>query len=206
MALVKASRSGGHARRAMSSPEIAAGLRSPDPAQRRDAIRQIADQPDARQLSETALQVETDAANIELLIAFIPRLGAAVAAEVLGAYLASIDPTKRNRAVEALQLLGPAAAGAVATALRDSDEDVRIQALAVVPFLDMETAQRILIDLLSREPDPNVCNCAIEALVELGDPRALPVLADLKRRFPGESLLQFSADLAIDRIGDQRKG
>ena len=89
--------------------------------------------------------------------------------------------------------------------LADPDPDVRLLVCDIVRRLPGPVACRYLCDLLARETQANVCGAAVDALSEVGDGTALPILADCATRFGTEPFLAFSIKIASSRIaGDGR--
>jgi HEAT repeat protein len=74
-------------------------------------------------------------------------------------------------------------------ALADSDPDVRLLICEVVRELPSPVANRLMIELLDRETEINVCGAAMEVLAEVGDASALPALDRCARRFADEPFL-----------------
>jgi HEAT repeat protein len=87
--------------------------------------------------------------------------------------------------------------------MNDPDTDVRVLSCEVVRGLPSAEATQMLCDLLSRESDANVCAAAIDVLAEVGDERALPVLAECEQRFKATPFLVFATKTATARILEQ---
>ena len=58
----------------------------------------------------------------------------------------------------------------------DPDSDVRLLATELARNMKASEATRLLCDLIEREQHPNVCAAAIDVLMEVGTPEALPAL------------------------------
>lgn len=109
-------------------------------------------------------------------------------------------PVQRNAALEALAVMPEHVAPHVAALLRDPDSDVRIFTANLLSVLPHPKAAAWLVEALA-DPHANVCAAAVDGLAEIGDARALPVLAALPARFPDDSFLAFAVQLASQRIG-----
>ncbi|MEO0819509.1 MAG: hypothetical protein AAF074_03690 [Pseudomonadota bacterium] len=180
--------------------DLAAELRSEDDAVRRDAARRAA-QRHPEVLFE-ALDDVRSADLLELILSQLTTHRAEMLPDRLAEMLADPEPTRRNRAVDCLTAMGAEAEPAIARALRSNDADVRIQALAVVPSLPAERAEALLIDLLGWEPDPNACNCALEALLQVGTHASQHLIAPLSQRFAQEPSIEFALVLLGERLAE----
>jgi hypothetical protein len=58
----------------------------------------------------------------------------------------------------------------------------------------------MLIGVIERDTNVNVCATAVDLLCEVGTEAALEPILRLKVRFASEAYIQFAADLALKRI------
>ncbi|MBB3264844.1 HEAT repeat protein [Azospirillum sp. OGB3] len=198
MALVKARKIGG------ATPAAAAEggdplvwLEDADPARRRQAAHALGERPDAVPALCARLTREEDASVCETLLTALVRIGTAAAAAALVPHLASEDVGLRNGVIESLQQM-PAAVvmPKVAPILTAADSDLRIFAAQLVGKLPHPDRLDLLAGVIDRDPHVNVCLSAVEALMESGDPAALPVIERLSGRFPDNPFVTFSVDAA----------
>ncbi|MEM6548450.1 MAG: HEAT repeat domain-containing protein [Pseudomonadota bacterium] len=205
MALVKPKRATSTRRKSADEATVESDLRSADAATRREAIRSAIDTGAGKGLLAEALTQETSSANLDLIFSEALRLETADTLGLLTPYLANHDAVLRNKATECLQAVGAPAVEALRGALTDPDVDVRIQAMSVVPRLGAEAALPLLSEVLAQESEENVIACAVEALVELDDPRALSELEALQDRPGLPPSLAFAVGFAMDRLADDAR-
>lgn len=198
MALVKAGKTG-------TPPPVAeagaASLEDADPASRRRAAHEGAGRAEAVRPLAGRLGREEDASVREAILTALVRTGSAEAAASLVPFLASEDVSLRNGAIESLQQM-PAAVvlPEVAPLLTAEDSDVRIFAAQLVGHLPHPDRMALLTGVVERDPHVNVCLAAVEALVEIGHPEALPSLERLAARFPDDPFVGFSVEAARHRF------
>ncbi|MDQ2103149.1 HEAT repeat domain-containing protein [Azospirillum isscasi] len=173
-----------------------------DPAQRRRAAHALgAHPPDGRPGAVPALSArlarEEEPSVREALLTALVRAGTGEAAAALVPYLASEDVGLRNGVIESLQQM-PAAVvmPEVAPLLEAGDSDLRIFAAQLVGKLPHPDRLALLAGVIGRDPHVNVCLAAVEALMDGGDPAALPVVERLAARFPDDPFVAFSVDAA----------
>lgn len=168
-----------------------------DPAQRRGAAHALGGRADAVAALAGRLAREADASVREALLTALVRTGNAEAARSLTPLLASEDVGLRNGVIESLQQM-PAAVvmPEVAPLLQSEDSDLRIFATQLVGRLPHPERLPLLTGVLERDPQVNVCLAAVEALMEIGRPDALPSLERLAVRFPDDPFVAFSVDAA----------
>jgi HEAT repeat protein len=136
---------------------------------------------------------EVRAAIVTALIA----IGTAEVAAGLVALLGSEDAALRNHAVEALQRLGPVAAGPVLALLDHADPDRRIVAVKVLEAHGDDDILARLRGMLARDGDLNVCLAVVEALGLFGRPEDVPALHAFASRFAEEPAVRFAVDLVV---------
>lgn len=177
-----------------------ADLDSPDIDMRWRAVRAIAPEPKVVAPLTAALKRETIPRVREAIITLLIRIGDQGSAQALIPYLRAQDAEVRTAAIDALQAMPDATAPLMASLLGDADSDVRILATALVRNMPIDTVTSLLVGLLDRETNPNVCGAAVEVLTELGTPDALPALQACAARFAGTPFLPFAISHAIARI------
>ncbi|MBP2291336.1 HEAT repeat domain-containing protein [Azospirillum rugosum] len=172
-------------------------LEDADPARRRAAAHALGGRADAVDALAKRLPREQDASVREALLTALVLTGTADAARSILPLLASEDVGLRNGVIESLQQM-PAAVvmPEVAPLLRSDDPDLRIFAAQLIGRLAHPDRLPSLIGVLERDPEVNVCLAAVEALMEIGRPDALPALERLATRFPDDPFVAFSVDAA----------
>lgn len=198
MALVKARKMGGAAPvDAAEGGDPLARLDDADPAQRRRAAHALGEKPDAVPALSARLTREEDPSVRETLLTALVRAGTGEAAAALVPYLGSEDVALRNGVIESLQQMPAAVAmPEVAPLLEAADSDLRIFAAQLVGKLAHPDRLSLLAGVIDRDPHVNVCLSAVEALMESGDPAALPIVERLAVRFPDDPFVAFSVDAA----------
>jgi HEAT repeat protein len=155
--------------------------------------------------SETALGAalakESDPRVREAIFTSLAYLRSPAAVEAILPHIRSQDASVRGAALDTLSTMPDAVSAFLPSLLADPDGDVRLLVCEVVRKLPDSIATQILSSLLETERAPNVCASAIDALSEVGDPSALPVLARCAERFAHEPFLIFAIKAASDRIG-----
>jgi HEAT repeat protein len=189
------------------SSDLIADLQSPSSEARWSAARQLAkDRANVGHLGR-ALGKEADPRVREALFTGLAQIQTPDAIAAILPHIRSDDAAMRAGALDALGAAPQAVENSIPALLRDPDPDVRILACDIVRRLPGPIATRHLCALLKAETHPNVCGAAVEALSEVGNETALPVLAKCADRFASEPFLLFSINTASERItGDGRPG
>ena len=202
MPLVKAkSRSRKKTPTTINDTELEAILKHEDDIEiRADCIRNIRASGNPRFLFSVALSTETHADNIELIFVETKVLTPEERVNFVIPLIGVESSTIRNKAVETLQELGSVSKSLIETVLINGDFDEKIQALSIVPFIGYPHAEVMLCNFIESQSDPNLINCSLEALYEVGSDACLPILQNLQTSFADEALIQFSIDLIISRI------
>lgn len=172
-------------------------LEDADPARRRAAAHALGGRADAVDALAGRLPREEDASVREALLTTLVLTGTGEAARAVLPLLASEDVGLRNGVIESLQQM-PAAVvmPEAAPLLRSDDPDLRIFAAQLIGRLAHPDRLPLLVGVLERDPEVNVCLAAVEALMESGRPDALPALERLALRFPDDPFVAFSVDAA----------
>lgn len=119
--------------------------------------------------------------------------------QVLGELVADqVNAIRRNAAISALERQGPYAVPHLRTMLASSDVDTVMFALQMLSRIGDPLAVHGIVPLV-QHPDPNVAQCAIEALGELRHREAVPTLINL---LASDLWLQLAAIDALGKIGD----
>jgi HEAT repeat protein len=150
-----------------------------------------------------ALLAEPDERVRRAMFTSLSRLGTPASVQAVIPHLRSDDAYLRTGALDALRVMAPHALDHLPNLLHDDDADVRLLACEIARALPGGEATRLLCELIETERDPNVCAGAIDVLAEVGDPDALPALAQCGRRFPEHPFLSFAVKVATNRIGSQ---
>jgi HEAT repeat protein len=164
------------------------------------AARRLAMDPANAVVLGEALALETDARVREALFTGLARMQTPEAVRFVLPHLRSQDAAIRSGALDALNAIPQAVEMHLPGLLMDPDPDVRLLVCEIVRRLPGAVATRYLCDLLARETLANVCGAAVEALSEVGDETALPVLADCAARFGSEPFLIYAIKAATHRI------
>ena len=119
--------------------------------------------------------------------------------QVLGELVADqVNAIRRNAAISALERQGPYAVPHLRTMLASLEVDVVMFALQMLSRIGDPLAVHGVVPLV-RHADPNVAQCAIEALGELRHREAVPTLLEL---LASDLWLQLAAIDALGKIGD----
>lgn len=184
-------------------PGLLAQLADSDSSVRRWAARDLAGHAQGATALCARLTEETDASVRAVLFSSALQLGATQGATVVQAMmelLRSEDAALRNGAIEVLAGLPDAVAPHIDHLLHDADGDVRIFTVNLLGDLRHPKVPQWLAQVLQQEQQVNVVGAALEVLVEVGGPEALPALRSAQQRFAGNDYIGFSAALAIERI------
>jgi HEAT repeat protein len=174
-----------------------------DQEQRWSAARAAADVPGAADALAEALQAESDPRVREAMLTSLMRIGSPASIASIVRFLRSDDASLRTGAMDALRTRHDVVRAHLPSLMNDADSDVRVLSCEVVRGLPSDEATQMLCALLSRESEPNVCAAAIDVLAEVGDARALPVLAECEKRFRNTPFLVFATKIATARILEQ---
>lgn len=180
-------------------------LTSADTEARWNAARLLAKDPSSVAALGAALAVESEPRVREALFTSLAHIQTPEAVAAILPHIRSPDAAVRAGALDALGAIPQAAESELPKLLADPDPDVRLLVCDIVRRLPGPVATRLLCNLLEREDQANVCGAAVEALSEVGDETALPVLAACAARFSAEPFLAFSIEVARRRMaGDGR--
>jgi HEAT repeat protein len=175
-------------------------LESSDPENRWAAARGLAGHAEAVPGLSAALVGETVPRVREAIMTALIRIGDTASVEAILPYLRSQNAGLRAAAIEALQAMPSAIAPFIAPLFSDTDSDVRLLATELARNIKASEATPLLCDLIEREQHPNVCAAAIDVLIEVGTPEALPALEKCAVRFAATPFLPFAISMAIARI------
>jgi len=181
---------------------LVAELSDPSSIARRWAARDLAAYPEASAALIARLKDEYHPSVREALLTSLTWIGDEVAVAGLIDCLRSEDVVLRNEAVEAMKDLPEKVAPIMSGLLADDNPDVRIFAVNILESLRHPQVEQWLIDVIEHEPHVNVCGTAVDLLGEVATPAARDALARLKARFFHEPYIQFAADLALKRLGE----
>lgn len=172
------------------------------PDERWSAARLLAGKPDQAPVLLAALDKEQDLRVREAILTALAKDGGHDAIGGIVSLIRSPDAASRTAALDALAMVPPAIESNIEVLLSDPDRDVRILSCDLVRRLPTAKATDILLALLAREQEVNVCGAAVEVLSEVGDVRARSALKACAARFPKEAFLSYAIDVAIRRIGE----
>jgi len=196
-----------HAEREKPKPErdrdaLLTALESSDAAGRRQAAREIVRCPDAASLLVSHLEREEDVAVREVIFAALVRLNNPSALSGLVDCLHSEDAALRNEAIETFKQMGREVDPTLKSLLADPDPDLRIFAVNILSSSQHPDLESWLVKVIEQDSHVNVCATAVDLLCEVGTEAAIDSLVRLKARFAAEAYIQFAADLALKRIGE----
>jgi len=175
-------------------------LTDSNPVARRWAARDLAVYPEAVAALTERLEKEPDGTVREAILTSLMLINTSAAVEGLVRCLRSEDAALRNGAIEAMKSMPDAVTPIITGLLRDPDSDVRIFAVNILESLRHPDVEKWLIEVISQDAHVNVCATAVDLLGELGTAAAVGPLEALKARFPGETYIAFSVDIALKRI------
>ncbi len=189
-------------RRAPPAPgtETPASLESPDPADRRAAVRAMAVDPASVEPLARALARESDAATRGALFGALAKIGTEPAARALLPFLESDDPAVRSGALDALQGMPDAVLPLLPGLLSGEDSDLRILSAELARHMPAERSVPLLAAALDRETHANAAAAFVEVLAEIGTAQALPALDAAAARFSGDPFLPFAIAETASRI------
>ena len=179
---------------------LQAALSSHHADERWQAARALVGMPEGLPLLGAALAVEGEARVREVIFTGIARTGTREGAALLLPLLRSDDASLRTGALDALAAMPAVLADTLPSLLHDSDPDVRLLACELARGLPSDEATPLMIDLLERETEPNVCAATVDVLAEIGGPQALPALMRAGERFSSSPYLAFAIEIAVKRI------
>ena len=146
------------------------------------------------------LELEQDAPTREMIAVVLSRMGSAKTVEELLPLLRSDNATLRNTVIDILKLLPTDVAPHMETLLDDPDPDVRIFAVNILETLLHPKVEDLLIAVISVDAHVNVVETALDLMGEVGNDAALPALAVVNTRFPGEPFIAFAVNNALKQI------
>jgi HEAT repeat protein len=180
--------------------ELKASLDNPDASIRRHSAQKVLHCPDAVKALATRLKREKDVAVREAILASMGQINNSEVVEELVECLRSDDAALCNEAIETLKLLTTDVSSALKSLLADPDPDLRIFAVNIIESRCDPDVERMLIGVIERDINVNVCATAVDLLCEVGTEAAFDPILQLKGRFASEAYIQFAADLALKRI------
>jgi HEAT repeat protein len=180
--------------------QLVAGLEDSDAAVRRHSARDMGHCAGAVSALAGRLKREENVAVREAILDTLAKQSDPLAVDELVTCLRSEDAALRNEVIETLKHLPMDLSPTLKTLLGDADPDLRIFAVNILESRCEPDVEQLLIEVIERDANVNVCAAAADLLCELGSVAALSPLKSLKSRFASETYIQFAADLAIKRI------
>ncbi len=178
-------------------------LSSESSTERRWAARDLAEYKEASSYLLEQLIKEKDIAVREIIISSLIAIGDEIAISGLINCLKSDDAHLRNSAVEALKQVPETIAPYIEKLLQDKDPDIRIFTINILESLRHPKVVKWLIEVIEKDENINVCATALDLLSEVGTEEATSAIKKIKERFQNEPYIQFAADIALRRIGEQ---
>ena len=168
--------------------------------ERWSAARAVGDEPGAVERLALALASEAEPRVREAILTNLVRRDTDAAVMAIAPEIRSDDAARRSAALDALRAMPLRLPQRLPELLSDPDPDVRLLSVDLARGLNAADATSLILGLLDRETEVNVCAAAIDALAETGDERALPGLSKCASRFPDEAFLQFAIRAAAGRL------
>jgi HEAT repeat protein len=187
---------------AVSVTELAAQLRSGEPALKRRAARELAQTAEGIPILCDHLEREPGVSVRSVIMTSLIQSRSRAAVEGLIRYLRSENTALRNEALEALQDMPGEIGPYMENLLHDPDSDVRIFAVNILAVLANARAPEWLNKVILEDPHVNVCAAAVDCLAEVGTQASIPALKVLRLRFGDQPFMTFAIDAALKRIGD----
>jgi len=181
--------------------DLAVQLRSDEPAQRRQAARDLALTSEGIPILCEHLEHEPAVSVRSVIMTSLIQSRSRAAVEGLARYLRSENTALRNEAIEALQEMPEQIAPYMERLLSDPESDVRIFAVNILSVLPDARAPEWLRKVILEDAHVNVCAAAVDCLAEIGTPDSIAALKQLRLRFGDHPFMIFAIDAAIRRIG-----
>lgn len=179
---------------------LLAQLQDPDPGVRRWAAKDLSAYREAAATLCQRLEQEEDSAVREVIATALAKIGGPEVVSGIIELLRSDDAALRNLVIEILKEIPQDLEGHIEPLLRDSDPDVRIFAVNIMGLTTHPKLEQWLISILEEDPHVNVVATALDQLCEIGTEASLPALALVRKRFPQDPFILFSAEMAEKRI------
>lgn len=106
----------------------------------------------------------------------------------------------RNKAITFLQDSGETAKSFIKDILENGTRDVKIFAVNILGDVKYEESRDMLLSLIKEEKDINVLMTAVDYLGEIGEKEDIPLLEELKGKFPDEPYVEFGINMACEKI------
>ncbi len=178
---------------------LIAALSDDSPSVRRWAAMDLAGDANAVQALGARLPREIDKAVREAILSTLVGIGGDAVVEVLVPHLRSESASLRGAVVEWLAQV-PEVTAVMPRLLADADADVRVLAVMVLATLQDPRVPGWLIDVVSNDPDRNVCGAAISELAEVGDEESCDAIESAALRFSQDPFITFAAQATIKRL------
>ena len=186
--------------KAVDFTKLSCELVSDDASARRQAARALAAMPEATALLCARLEVEPSASVRSIIFTGLIAHPSPAAVEGLTPFLRCEDVGLRNAAIDALQKMPHEVIPCMDLLLADPDSDVRIMAVNILGLLQHPAAPARLLRVAIDDPHVNVCAAALDALAEVGEPEAIPMLECVAHRFPDVPFIKYAVATAVRRI------
>ena len=189
--------------RAAGPGDPLADLAERDPDVRRRAVLQLADRRDAADALIAHVGQESDPAVRQTALTALVGYDAVEVARGLMRYVRGDDASLRNAAVDAIAAMPTAAGELVPTLISDPDPDVRILTAMLLEEMPRQETVSWLVTMLRDDGYPNVISAALDAFLPLAGPEHVPLLTDVRDRFPADPFIRFTIDAALPGLVGQ---
>lgn len=184
-------------------PALLAHLAGKLPGDPATAVQLLSKAADARATAALTAELERRRVAQPVVLLALGATGDPAALVPVLSALSSRDPEIRLAAMNAMRpLLGEdgRASDVLIERLADSELEVRVLAAEYLGLVRARQGTEKLLALTAADTPPRLRRAAVDALGEIGDPRALPALLALLREGPGS--LRPAAATAITYLGD----
>ncbi|MDW8136334.1 MAG: HEAT repeat domain-containing protein [Thermodesulfobacterium sp.] len=175
-------------------------LWSNSPLERRYAVVDLTEYPQAVKALEERLKVEEDNSVKDAIVNALYRIGTEEAVTVLVNLLKSEDAYLRNQAIEVLSQISEKVEDHLKSLISSEDPDLRIFSVNLMSSLKNPKVINWLGELLEKEEDPRVAGVALDLLAELATEDFRPILKKIRTRFKDYEYIQFVLDLIERRL------
>jgi HEAT repeat protein len=175
---------------------LIAALGDPDPDRRRASALGLGGVADAVPALLDRVGVEAEPTVRDAVLTTLAAYDNYPVAAGLVGHLASDDASCRTAVARALSEMPEAVPTLMPQLLIDPDHDIRIMTAMVLADLRHEKAPAWLTEMIRNDAHPNVVSAAIDAFL----PYDVPLLEQVRARFPTDPFLAFTIEAALTRL------
>jgi HEAT repeat protein len=160
--------------------------------------RELSRFPQSIDLLYTSLLNETNMLVRKSIVTSLFIIGGEEVVRLLVPLLESQDANLRNNVLETLRSLPEYMEKYIKLLLGHNDETLRLIGVDFLALYSSDLVGDLLLDLLKKENNFNVCIAAVEKLISIEGANYFEIFDELTKRFPSEPFLKFVIDTAID--------